>query len=101
MILSISATRKLENYHSAIKADLILLENSQLTIFATKYGGALFDLFPLISELPATDAPFLFFVAISSLDVSVRTFDISSTRNVLVSGQEFSLAWWCLKFLKN
>ena len=37
-----------------IKADLIFSENSQLAILTTKYGGVLFDRFPLISELPYT-----------------------------------------------
>ena len=86
-------------WYSTIKADFILSVNSQsvqLAIFATKYGGVLLDHLPLVSELLCTWCATL---AISSLDTSVTTFDISSIRNFLVSDQEFSLAW-CLMFLK-
>ena len=71
------------------EADFILSEDSQLAIFATKYGSVLIDRLPLVSELFCTLCS-LSFLAISSLDASVRTFDISSIRNFLVSDQEFS-----------
>ena len=74
-----------------MKADFILSENSQLAIFATTYGGVLLDWF-LVSESFCTLCALSIFVAISSLDASVRTFDISSIRTFLVSDQEFSLA---------
>ena len=70
-------TRELPFWFSTIKADFILSENSQLAIFATKYGGVLLDRLPLVSELFCTICASIF-LAISSLDASVRTFDISS-----------------------
>ena len=100
MYICVTKTRELPFWFSTIKADLVLSENSQLVIFATKYDGALFDIFSLIYELSCTRCTLSIFVAIFSLDASVRTFDISSTRIFLVSDQEFLLAWWCLKFLK-
>ena len=91
-------TRELPFWFSTIKADLILSENSQLAIFAARYGGVLLDRLPVVSEL-CTWCALSIFVAISTLDASVRTFDISSIRTFLVSHQEFLLAW-CLMFLK-
>ena len=57
------------------------------------------DRLALVSELFCTLYALSTFVAISSLDASVRSFDISSTRTFFVLDQEFSLTW-CLMFLK-
>ena len=82
-----------------MKAEFFLLQNSQLAIFATKYGGVLLDHLPLVSELFFILCTLSIFVAISSLNAFVRTFDISSIRTFLMPVQEFSLNL-CLMFLK-
>ena len=56
-----------------MKADLTFSENSELTIFATKYGGDPFDDVPLLCTLSM-----LF--EISSLVVSGKTLDIWSIK---------------------
>ena len=55
-----------------MKADLSFSENSELTIFATKYGGDPFDDVPLLCTLCALSKLF----EISSLVVSGKTLDI-------------------------
>ena len=55
-----------------MKADLTFSENSQLTIFTTKYGGDPFDDVPLLCTLCALSI----FFEISSLEVSGKTLDI-------------------------
>ena len=78
-----------------MKADLTFSENSQLTIFTTKYGGDPFDDVPLLCTLCALSM----FFEISSLEVSGKTLDIWSIKTDLVSDQELSLACWYLMFL--
>ena len=56
-----------------MKADLTFSENSQLTIFTTKYGGDPFDDVPLLCTLCALSM----FFKILSLEVSGKTLDIS------------------------
>ena len=55
-----------------MKADLNFSENSQLTIFNTKYGGDSFDDVPLLCTLCALSMLF----EISFLVVSGKTLDI-------------------------
>ena len=59
-----------------MKADLNFSENSQLTIFNTKYGGDSFDDVPLLCTLCALSMLF----EISSLVVSGKTLDIWSIK---------------------
>ena len=82
-------------WFSCMKANLTFSENSQLTIFTTKYGGDPFDDVPLLCTLCALSM----FFEISSLEVSVKTLDIWSIKTDLVSDQEPSSACWYLMFL--
>ena len=66
-----------------MKADFILLENSQLAIFATKYGGVSLDCLPRVSELFCTLCALSVCVVISSLDDSVRAFLFRSLSHLL------------------
>ena len=70
-------------------------ENSQLTIFTTKYGGDPFDDVPLLCTLCALSM----FFEISSLEVSDKTLDIWFIKTDLVLDQELWSACWCLIFL--
>ena len=71
-------------WFSFMKADSIFSENFQLTIFATKYGGDLFDDVPLLCTLCALSM----FFEISSLEVSGKTLDIWFIKTDLVSDQK-------------
>ena len=82
-------------WFSCMKADLTFSENSQLTIFTTKYGGDPFDDVPLLYTLCALSM----FLEISSLEVSGKTLDIWFIKTDLVSDQELSSACWYLVFL--
>ena len=80
-------------WFSSTKADLTFSENSQLTIFTTKYGGDPFDDVPLLCTLCALSV----FFKISSLEVSGKTLDIWSIKTDLVSNQEpyWPADIWC------
>ena len=90
-----SKTRDRHFWFSCTKADLTFSENSQLTIFSTKYGGDPFDDVPLLCTLCALSVLF----EISFLVVSGKALDIWSMSTDLVSDKEFSLAFWYLMFL--
>ena len=77
-----------------MKADSAFSENSQLTIFTTKYGGYPFDDVPLLCTLCALSM----FFEISSLVFSGKTLDIWSISTDLMLDKEFPSACWYLMF---